>query len=179
MAATGSEQDKTLKALQTAIQMEIDGKEYYLKASRESGNELGKKLLSTLAAEEDTHRQKFEEIYNAIRQEKAWPTTDFQPDGGQNLRTIFAQATGKIGSKKKAPATELDAVKTAMDMENETYDFYKRQEQSATYDAEREFYSALATQEKEHHLVLLDYYEYLKDPAAWFVEKEHPSLDGG
>ncbi|GAH21770.1 unnamed protein product, partial [marine sediment metagenome] len=29
------------------------------------------------------------------------------------------------------------------------------------------------------HLVLLDYYEYLKDPAGWFVRKEHPSLDGG
>jgi rubrerythrin len=176
---TGSEQDRTLKALQTAIQMEIDGKAYYLKASQQSGNELGKKLLKTLAAEEDIHRQKFEEIYNAIRQEKGWPKTDFQPDGGRNLRTIFARATGQMGSKAKAPASELDAVKTAMDMENKTYDFYKRQEQLATRAAEREFYQALSAQEKEHHLILLDYYEYLKDPAAWFVEKEHPSLDGG
>ena len=62
-----TEQDKTLEALQIAIQMEIDGKEYYLKASQESSNELGKKLLQSLAAEEDIHRQKFEEIFNAIR----------------------------------------------------------------------------------------------------------------
>jgi rubrerythrin len=176
---TGSEQDKTLKALQTAIQMEIDGKEYYLKASQQSGNELGKKLLKTLAAEEDIHRQKFEEIYKALRKEKGWPRTDFQPDGGRNLRTIFAQATEQMGPKKKVPSTELDAVKTAMDMENESYDFYQQQEKLARYDAEREFYQALSAQEKEHHLILLDYYEYLKDPAAWFVEKEHPSLDGG
>jgi len=72
-----TEQDKTLQALQTAIQMEIDGKEYYLKASRESGNELGKKLLQSLAAEEDLHRQKFEQIYDAIKSKKAWPETDF------------------------------------------------------------------------------------------------------
>jgi rubrerythrin len=176
---TGSEQDKTLKALQTAIQMEIDGKEYYLKASQQSGNELGKKLLKTLAAEEDIHRQKFEEIYRAIRKEKGWPKTDFQPDGGRNLRTIFAQATEQMGPKGKAPSTELDAVKTAMDMENETHDFYKQQGQAATRAAERDFYNTLAAVEKEHHLILLDYYEYLKDPAAWFVEKEHPSLDGG
>ena len=51
------EQDKTLGALQTAIQMEIDGKEFYLKASRASNNELGKKLLRSLASEEDIHRQ--------------------------------------------------------------------------------------------------------------------------
>ena len=177
--ATGSEQGRTLKALQSAIQMEIDGKEYYLKASQQSGNELGRKLLKNLAAEEDIHRQKFEQIYDSVRKARDWPKTDFEPDGGRNLRTIFAQATGQMGPKTKPPSTELDAVKTAMDMENESYDFYQKQEKLATYSAEREFYQALSAQEKEHHLILLDYYEYLKDPATWFVEKEHHSLDGG
>jgi len=174
-----TEQNKTLEALQIAIQMEIDGKQYYLKASQESGNELGKKLLQALAAEEDIHRQKFEQIYNAIRNKKAWPVTDFQPDGGKRLRTIFARATEEMGTDIKALATELDAIQTAMDMENKTYDFYKSQGESAAYDAERDFYQTLTGEEREHHLVLLDYYEYLKDPAGWFVKKEHPSLDGG
>ncbi|GAH84736.1 unnamed protein product [marine sediment metagenome] len=48
-----TEQDKTLDALKIAIQMETDGKKLYLKASQESSNELGKKLLESLAAEED------------------------------------------------------------------------------------------------------------------------------
>jgi len=174
-----TEHDKTLEALQIAIQMEIDGKEYYMKASQESGNELGKKLLQALATEEDIHRQKFEQIYNAIRNKKAWPVTDFQPDGGKRLRTIFARATEEIGSNIKSLATELDAIQTAMGMENETYDFYKRHGESATHNAERDFYHAVAAEEKEHHLVLLDYYEYLKDPSGWFVKTEHPSLDGG
>ena len=174
-----TEQDKTLEALQIAIQMEIDGKEYYLKVSQESSNELGKKLLQSLAAEEDIHRRKFEEIYGAIRNKNAWPLTDFQPDGGKRLRTIFAMVIEKTGSNIKALATELDAIQTAMDMENKTHDFYKSQSKSATYDTERDFYETLAAEEKEHHIVLLDYYEYLKDPAGWFVKKEHPSLDGG
>ena len=174
-----TEQNKTLKALQIAIRMETDGKEYYLKASQESSNELGKKLLESLASEEDTHRQKFEEIYSAIRSEKAWPETDFQPDGGKRLRTIFARATKEIGSSIKSLATQLDAIQTAMDLENKAYDFYKSQGRNATYDAERDFYEILAAEEREHHLILLDYYEYLKDPAGWFVSKEHPSLDGG
>ena len=174
-----TEQDKTLEALQIAIQMEIDGKEYYLKASQESSNELGKKLLESLAAEEDIHRRKFDEIYYAICNKKAWPATDFQPDGGKGLRTIFVRAIEQIGSNIKALATELDAVKTAMDMESKTYDFYKSRGGNATYNTERDFYETLAAEEKEHHLILLDYYEYLKDPAGWFVSKEHPSLDGG
>ncbi len=174
-----TEQDKTLGALQIAIQMEIDGKEYYLKASQESSNELGKKLLKSLAAEEDVHRQKFEEIYSALRNKKAWPKTDFQPDRGKRLRTIFASKIEEIGSKVKAPTTELEAVQIAMDMENKTYDFYKIQGRNATYDAERSFYDTVAAEEREHHRVLLDYYDYLRDPAGWFVKMEHPSLDGG
>jgi rubrerythrin len=174
-----TEQDKTLEALQIAIQMEIDGKEYYLKASQESSNELGKQLLKSLAAEEDVHRQKFEEIYSTLRNKKAWPETDFQPDRGKHLRTIFAKAILEIGSKAKAPATELEAVQTAMDMENKTYDFYKNQSKNAAYEAERDFYNTVAAEETEHHRVLLDYYEYLKDPAGWFVKMEHPSLNGG
>ena len=174
-----TEQDRTLEALKIAIQMEIDSKEYYLKASRESGNELGKKLLQSLAAEEDVHRQKFEGIYDAIRNKKAWPVTDFQPDGGKRLRTIFARATEETGSNIKISSTELDAVRTAMDMENKTYDFYKNQGKSTTYDTARDFYETVAAEEREHHLALLDYYEYLEDPPGWFVTKEHPSLDGG
>ena len=173
------EKDRTLEAVKIAIQMEIDGKEYYQKASEESSNELGKKLLQQLAAEEDVHRRKFEQIYDAIRSKKAWPAIDFQPDGGRGLRTIFARAIAEMDSSVKPLSTELDAVKTAMDMESKTYDFYKSQIPNAAYDAERDYYEALATQEREHHLILLDYYEYLKDPAGWFVQKEHPSLDGG
>ncbi len=175
-----TEQDKTLQALQMAIQTEIDGKEHYLKASQESSNELGKKLLQSLAAEEDIHRQKFKEIYDTISSKRAWPATDFQPDWGKRLRTIFARAIEEVSPPDiKATITELDAIQTALGMEVKTYDFYKSQGEKAIYDAERDFYETLATEEREHHLILLDYYEYLKDPASWFVSKEHPSLDGG
>jgi len=173
------EQVKTLEALQIAIQMEIDGKGYYQKASQSSDNQLGRQLFQSLAAEEDIHRQKFEEIYDAIRSKKAWPETDFQPDGGKRLRTIFARATEEMGANVKAPTTELEAIQTAIDMENKSYDLYKSRSQTAIFDTDRNLYEALAAEEREHHLILLDYYEYLKDPAAWFVEKEHPSLDGG
>jgi rubrerythrin len=162
-----------------AIQMEIDGKEFYLKASNESNNELGTKLLQNLSAEEDIHRRKFEQIYETVRSKNNWPKTDFQPDGGRNLRTVFAEAIEEMISKIEVFPGELDAVNKAMQMESATYDFYTGRAEKAGYEAEKEFYQTLAGVEKEHHLILLDYYEYLKDPAAWFVKKEHPSLDGG
>lgn len=173
------EHDKTLKALEAAIQMEIDGKEFYLKASQASNNELGKKLLAKLADEEDIHRQVFEGIYKKINAEKKWPDQKLHSDGVSGLKTIFSMAMEKMGNDVKSMPEEIDAVKTAMEMENKTYDFYSEHLVKARYDAEKEFFKELAAQEKEHHRVLLDYYEFLKDPVAWFVLKEHPSIDGG
>ena len=174
-----TEQDKTLEGIKIAVQMEIEGKKYYLQASQKIANELGKKLLASLAAEEDVHRRKFKEIYNTIRNNRDWPVTDFRPDGGRRLRTIFAMTASETDTKVKGAETELDAIQTAISMESKTYDFYQSRGKDALYEAERNFYQLLAVEEREHHLVLLDYYEYLYDPAGWFIAKEHSSLDGG
>jgi rubrerythrin len=173
------EQDVTLAALKTSIQMEIDGKEFYNRASRTSNNELGKKLLKQLAAEEDNHRKIFETIFKKISAHKDWPETKISHDRVKGLKTIFSQAVKSMGKDTKTLTTELTAIETAMDMENKTYDFYKRRSENAAYSGEKEFYEDIAAQEKEHHRVLLDYFEFLKDPAAWFVHAEHTSVDGG
>jgi len=170
-----SEQTNTLEALQIAIRMEIDGKDYYLKAGQSSQNKIGQKLFNTLADEEDVHRQKFEEIYRAIQSKKSWPEVNFQPHKAGELRSLFAQASKNVQSTK----TELEAVKTAMEMENKTFDFYREQAGKAGFATEKKYYEMLAGQESIHHAVLLDYFEYVKDPAGWFTLKEHHSLDGG
>ena len=168
------EQEKTVEGLKTALQMEIDGKEFYTKASKQSNNELGKKLLETLASEEDYHRIVFASIYESIRKLEGWPEVDFHPDGGASLRTVFSQ---NMAPEVKVSKSELEAVTTARAMETRTYDFYQQQKRQSTEAAQRDFYDKLAAQEQEHNLLLADYYEYLQNPAGWFVKKEHPSLD--
>ena len=173
-----TEQDKILEALKIAIDMENDGKECYQQASQESGNEVGSKLLQSLALEEDTHRQKFVEMYQAVKESKGWPTIDFQPDKGKKLRALFAGTCEVIGVNVKVGVTELGAIKTAIGKEKKSYDFYEYQSQNVTYDAERDFYEALVAEEREHELILLDYFEYLAHPVDWFTKMEHHSLDG-
>jgi rubrerythrin len=174
-----NEHEMTLAGLKTSIQMEIDGKEFYIKSNQTSTNELGRKLLKQLSAEEDIHRKVFETIYKNISANKNWPESKISEERIRGLRTLFAKAIKAMGKDAKVMATELSAVETAMDMENKTYDFYKKRSGQATYSAEKELYEDIAAQEKEHHRVLLDYFEFLKNPAAWFVEKEHQSVDGG
>lgn len=173
-----TEQDKTLEALKFAIQMEIDGKAFYLKASQESGNELGRKLLESLAQAEDYHRIKFEQIFNTVSKKQGWPIVEFKIDGGRSMRNIFAREIAKKPSQIKPVKSELDAVLKAQEMEAKTYDYYHARSEQAEFAAEREFFETVAAEEREHQLVLNDYFEYLKNPASWFVKTEKPSLDG-
>jgi len=169
-----TEQEKTMAALRTAIQMEIDGKEFYLKTSQSSRNPLGIRLFQTLAKEEDNHRQKFEDIFRLIQEQKSWPEVKFQPQAGE-FKNIFSLASQNI----EPAQTEMEAVQKAMEMENKTRDYYQEMAKKAVFPAERDYLTALAEEERMHHITLLDYYEYLKDPSGWFTIKERHSLDGG
>lgn len=79
---------KVLGALKIAIDVENGGKEYYLTAVQKSDNEAGRKLLKSLALEEDTYRRKLEEIYHAIQKKMEWPAVAFQLDKGNKLRSL-------------------------------------------------------------------------------------------
>lgn len=173
------ERSQTLEAIKFAIQMEIDGKEYYQKASRLSDNKVGMELFEWLAGEEDKHRRLFGGIYDAIRKQKAWPEASLQHSKGAILNTIFYKEMRVAASDMKATSTELESIAKAMEMENKTREFYNSQDRKAAYDAEKKLYSALAAEEEGHYLALVDYREYLIDPAGYFRKAEHHSLDGG
>jgi len=173
-----SEQARTIKVLQLAVQMEVAGKESYQKASRKSSNKLAKELFRQLADEEDIHRKRFEEIYKALKRGQNWPDVEPPFEKGKTIKSLFAEATKALGSKFKVAESELEALKTAMDMEIRSYNLYHTRSAASMPPAEKQFYKTLAGEERGHHLALLDSYEYLSDPAGWFTKKEHWSLDG-
>jgi len=173
------EAKRMMEILQDAIQMEVDGKEFYQQASRRSSNRLARELFQRLADEEDDHQKKFQQIYEALKEGQDWPDVKPPSEKGKRLKSIFAEATKELGSKIKVSQSELDTIKTAMDMENKTYDFYHSRSEQSTFPVEKQFYQALAADERGHYLALLDSYEYLTDPVGWFTVKERWTLEGG
>ena len=135
-------------------------------------------MLASLAKLEDYHRQKFEQIYETICKSHKWPVVDFKQESGKILKTIFAEETINPTTTIKVAQTELDAVQKAMQVEDKSYDLYHQRYEQAAKGAERDFYETISNEERQHKLILLDYYEYLHDPAGWYVKAEHHSLDG-
>jgi rubrerythrin len=174
-----TEQQRILDAVAIAMEMERDGKECYEAASKESTNDAGRAFLQSLAEEEDNHQLKFQQIYDSLQQNRGWPPIALDMGKIQTIKKDLTSTCMVLGVNVTGSASELDAVKVAVEKERTSYDFYDSQAQRATYDSEREFYRTLAQEEREHELALLNYLAYLTDPADWFLKAEHASLDGG
>ncbi|MEN8614579.1 ferritin family protein [Dehalogenimonas sp. THU2] len=173
------EQEKLLEAINLAMEMESEAKECYLVASEGSNNEAGRKLLLSLAEEEDGHRRRFEEFYESITKGHGWPSSGPEKRGVHDIRNNLIETCRELGVTVNGSSSEVEALQLAIDKERKSYEFYKDHSDKAAYTTEKELFGSIANEEWEHELALLDYKEYLSDPAGWFVEKEHPSLDGG
>jgi|YelNatPaOPRAMG01_1025707.scaffolds.fasta_scaffold42323_3 rubrerythrin len=174
-----SESTRIEQALNNALKTEQEGKAFYLKASEGSANKLVKDLFRELAEEEDAHARRFQEICKALKQKHNWPNEMlFTPEKGKRLKSLFARAARKLGTKVEIARSELEAIEIALEMEMKSYELYRSLADNSKVRAEREFYEALAGEEQQHRLTLLDSREYLSDPAGWFTKREHWSLDG-
>jgi rubrerythrin len=165
-------------ALNYAIQMELDGKQFYLNLGKLTNNKLGKELFAWLAAQEDRHREHFQEIFRSLVDVKNWQETKITPAKLSKPQTIFAQAARAATSTNAPGKEESDAVEKAMDMEIKSRDFYRQQSSIATSDVQRKFFDSITVEEQGHYLYLVDYKEYIEDPSDWFTRTEHHLLDG-
>lgn len=169
------ESTKALEILEKALQMEIDGREFYLKASEKSKTPLARSIFAKLAEEEIGHQKTIQEIYDAIKSGEEWP--DVKIILTHHTENIFSAAL-KDPHQGKAASDDLEAVSIALKMEEKSYQLYKKRADTAEFPAEMEFYKALAFEEQKHIASLEDTEEYLTDPEGWFMKKQHITLDG-
>ena len=169
---------KCAEALHTALEMEIEGKQFYSQSAEASSSQLARDLFQHLAAQEDVHYQTVHEVYEAVKSGNEWPQKETMFKHPKSLKDVFNEATEMMDVEANPAASELDAIKTGMSMEDKSYSFYKSRYEEATSPAEKQFYQALTAEERKHYLTLVASYEYLSNPQGWFTMKEHWSLDG-
>jgi rubrerythrin len=170
--------EKTAHALETALQMEKEGQEFYYKAEQKSKNRLTKNLFRHLAEQETVHMKIIKEIYQKISGTAVWPLAETTFKHEKSLRNVFQEAIDSMDKEVKASSDEIEALQTAMNLEDKSYSYYNSRADEAVFPAEKSFYQALTAEERGHYLAVLNSYEYLTDPQAWFMKEEHWSLDG-
>ncbi len=166
-----------LTALKTAMQLEIDGEEYYTQAAEKSVTPFANKLFAQLAAEERTHLKRVEEIYNALEKKGKRPENLNLIRPFSTIQDIFKKATGKLKDKAPTESSDLESIKIAMEMEEKSIALYDDLARNASSSFIKRFSILLSYEERGHYLALFDAYDYLVDPAAWLEKKEKIMLD--
>ena len=171
--------DRSLEMLTTALEMEKEGKAFYEKAVSTCQNEFGREIFRMLMKEEFIHMDRILKIYDSLKAGEAWSEDwkSIKPDH-KDLRLLFKELAAAHGTKITPTMSDLEALDVGVDFELRAISFYQEHLAKATDSLEREFLEEMVAEEKTHHATLSDMKLYLSDPAAWFLEQEHPGLDG-
>jgi rubrerythrin len=163
-----------LEALARAMELEVDGRKFYLEAAGNSKNEFGKKMFDYLADQELQHQRRIKEIYERLQKGQPWPSLATALPTGGHEAVFGAAAKGQVSGADD----DKKAVQVALGLEDKSYDYYNDLSRKAADLGVKRFFAALCYEERGHYLMLLDSLDYLSDPAGWYSRHEHQLLDG-
>jgi rubrerythrin len=155
-----------------AIKTEKDGIEFYKKAAQKTTHPFGKEMFLSFIEDEKRHL----EILEQISKEMDIPfDTTYSPK--KRIKTIFENVADQVMDHIAPTTGETEAIKIALKIENEGYEFYEDQAQNnPTHSA---VFERLAREESEHISILQNLRNYLNDTGHWFMYEEHQMVDGG
>jgi rubrerythrin len=166
-----------LNDLKTAIQMEQDGKKFYEEAAQKAKSQGTAEIFQYLAKGEVYHILKIEEIYEALEKDPNWTESmcEFNPSAEDPKIFSAALAKGNMGA---GDADDIKALEVGIQMETKSIEFYQRLAKQAHDDKERRFLMSLINEERGHYNNLIDYRNFLIDPADWYYVHEGQNVDG-
>ena len=174
-----SKPQERIKALEVALNNESRERDYYLKQAERTSNAFGKLMFQSIAKDEDEHYKKILELHEKLKEEGKWPETIPIKVKGTDMKSVQKKVVDSVDTSDEADTDDMEAVKVAIDFEAKGEKFYSDLRDSVDNPAEKEFYSTLASMEREHRLSLEDTLDYFNDPEGWYRMKEKRHLDGG
>ena len=82
-------QEYMLKALKDAVQMEVEGRQFYLEAAKKVKSAGVREIMEYLAESEKYHIEKFNEIYRSMEKDPGW-TEPWRPSLPPNMKPMSA-----------------------------------------------------------------------------------------
>jgi rubrerythrin len=152
-----------------ALQMEKDGRDFYLELSDKAQDKGMQNILKKLAEDEQKH-------YNAVESLRG----DFAGMADTQIlteaRNIFEQMKGR-SSSIGFPATQADLYRKARDIEKRSVVFYTEKADLVDSEVHRDLFLKLAGEEKKHVSLLEGVIDLVSRPETWLENAEFNHLE--
>jgi len=163
------------EAIQTAIQLEKDGRQFFELAAEETKNELGKKMFQKLAADEIRHLVTFEKMFKTLADPKTWK--ELMKSGPPRERMPFFAEKAENRSPAEKGAGEVSALRQALEVERRAIDFFKKVAEEARDPEASRIFELIAEEEVSHYDLIQAQIDSVTNSGFWFDVSEF-AMDG-
>ena len=156
------------------MQLERDGRVFYLDAAEKAQSELTRKMFASLADDELKHIEWIE---------KMLPDIDTAGEANRNLYQrlshIFADVPEAKLRQIATSEDDIGAINTAIGIEKKAVAAYEKWQADADGDDVKKLCNVLAGVERFHVQVLTNTLEYFEHTPDWFMQEEGWNFEGG
>lgn len=169
---TQTAQDRLCKALELAEH----GEDFYAGLASSCGDDVGREVYTMLGARKKAHADMMQSMKSGLEQGNSWDAVcTYDELGGEVLEKYRDILAGK--ERNEACTSELGALETAKELEENAFRFYSDWMPRAESAAEKEFVERMIAQQREQHLALADLHGFFEDPEGWMRNRDG-GLDG-
>jgi rubrerythrin len=158
----------------TAVQLERDGRLFYLDAAEKAQTDLVRKMFESLADDELKH---IEWIVKMLPDVDTASTANRQLY--QRLSHIFADVPEAKLRSIAASESDVGAINTALGIEKKAVAAYEKWQDEAEGVDVKKLCNLLAGVERFHVQILNNTLEYFERTPDWFMQEEQWNFEGG
>lgn len=154
-----------------AMQMELDGRHYYLDLAKKTENVGIKSVLTMMAESEAKH-------YNVILDMQKNDKTEYSKDAEvlTKIKNIFSKM--KEEKEIDVDVSQVEFYKKAMEIEADSEKFYLERADEEKDPHRKEIFLTLAKEEKGHCILLENIVNLVSQPDSWIENSEWYDVDG-
>ncbi len=153
-----------------AMQMELDGRHFYLDLAKKTDNAGIKSILTMMADSEAKH-------YNVILSMQRNDKTEYSVDSEvlTNVKNIFMKM--KEEKEIDVDVSQVEFYKKALEVETNSEKFYLDRADEETDPHRKEIFLTLAKEEKSHCVLLENMVNLVSEPENWLENPEWYHMD--
>ncbi len=176
------EKQEALAALDTAIQMELEGHNFYVKTADQVSWPEGRSMLLDLAKDEMEHIRILKEQHLALVGGHDWLSAEkIAPEMASGQRKplpVFEKRDAVVAGMVTDRADAMEVLDVAIRNEYKSHSFYSEQLEKAENPEAKMIFSWLVREEKSHQEILTEYAKYIGAHHEWLLEHEKPLMEG-
>ncbi len=166
--------DKAVKAMKTAIEMEVSGHKFFMEAASKVRCDAGKKMFTRLANEEIEHQKTFQKIFDEIAGGGEWKAAVRSVQPAKRV-PYFDEAREQF--EPKDLSVELDFLNKALELERKAMQFFDKAVVEAENPEAAEVFRRIRDEEQIHYDLIQSQIDNLTHNGYWFDVMEY-KMDG-